>query len=441
MELTRVAKFPLMGAATAALRAKCRDSSAVRGLAILIDQVVASGTNFVTTVVLGRACLPEELGMYALGFSLVVMLMGIPRSLIWQPYTTFTPGMSDDECRRYTGSTLVHQAVLCVGMGVMISAAGAGMVSRGDAHGLGDVFVILGPAMALMLLREYVRRICFARLRDREALLIDIAVAVLQISGMVMLAISGALTAARAYLVIACAGAPVMAAWILANRRNMMLSRKGALDDWRKIWGFARWILAGALVTSFISAFSPWALSWFHGTSSAGVLAAGLSVVALINPLVLAYQNYLGPEAAFAYATRGVSGLCPLVTRATLAMAALAAVFTLGFAIWGEDALVVLYGGTYARYGDVVTALVLCEFAFLVTIPAVCGLLALGRGDILLRSNLVQLVLSLTIGLWCIQEFGPAGVGYGGLASGLGSGLWKWTAFRSLVRDLAEARS
>src|SRR2546429_36531 len=38
----------------------------------LIDQAVVSGTSFLTTILIGRWCGASELGIYALGFSLLV---------------------------------------------------------------------------------------------------------------------------------------------------------------------------------------------------------------------------------------------------------------------------------------------------------------------------------------------------------------------------------
>ena len=36
----------------------------------ILDQVVVSGTRFVTSIIVGRACGPHELGDYTLGFTL-----------------------------------------------------------------------------------------------------------------------------------------------------------------------------------------------------------------------------------------------------------------------------------------------------------------------------------------------------------------------------------
>ena len=94
------------------LREACGQKSR-RGVVItLADQVIVSATSFLTTICLGRNCLPDELGLYSIGFSLSVAILGLPKALVWTPYTTFLPPMSEEERRWYSGSTLAHQVIV-----------------------------------------------------------------------------------------------------------------------------------------------------------------------------------------------------------------------------------------------------------------------------------------------------------------------------------------
>ena len=434
-KLVQTTESPAIGGAFAAIWAKCTHPAAGRSFALMVDQGIASGTNFLTTLVIGRACLPEELGMYVLGFSLMVMSLRIPKALIWTPYVSFTPSMTDEERRQYSGSALFHLVLFAVVLAGLVSAVGVGLIPKGETGGLGRVLVVLGPAIALMLLREHARRVCFARLRTGDALLIDLVVAVLQTTGMLLLAYSGTLTAARAYVVIALASAPTVAVWIVANRDFLKFRRHRAIPDLAKNWRFARWLLASAILVGLIAMMEPWALSLMHGTVAAGVFAAALSIISLINPLVMGFQNFFGPQAAHVVAKEGLPGLHRVVIRSTLVIVGIAATFLLGVAIWSEDLLVFLYGAKYAGQGGVVTALVLPTMVEVVMLPTAAGFVALSRGDIMLKSHLIQLVLALTVGLWCIYQFGPAGVGYGASVSYSGAGLWSWFALQNLVKN------
>src|SRR5690349_5149908 len=60
--------------------------ASTRALA-LADQAVVSGTSFLTTAMIARWAPPDELGMYALGISLVVSWVAVQDTLVLLPYT------------------------------------------------------------------------------------------------------------------------------------------------------------------------------------------------------------------------------------------------------------------------------------------------------------------------------------------------------------------
>ena len=55
----------------------------------LMDHAVVSGTSFLTTILIGRWCGASELGVYSLGFSLLVSWGCVHQSLIALPYTIY----------------------------------------------------------------------------------------------------------------------------------------------------------------------------------------------------------------------------------------------------------------------------------------------------------------------------------------------------------------
>jgi hypothetical protein len=80
----------------------------------MADQAVASATNFLTGVIIARACSKEELGLYMLGFSLILLMTDFQTSLITTPYMVYAPRLKGRAHALYTGSTLIHQSTFCV---------------------------------------------------------------------------------------------------------------------------------------------------------------------------------------------------------------------------------------------------------------------------------------------------------------------------------------
>jgi len=112
-----------------------------------------------------------------MGFSLVLVLMGTCRALIWMPYTTRSPHLVGPRLARYTGSVTVHMAVFCLltGLGLAVAAAVTGLSAGGGQ--LSGLLAVLAVAAGLMLFREYIRRVYLARMQMSGALLLDIAMA------------------------------------------------------------------------------------------------------------------------------------------------------------------------------------------------------------------------------------------------------------------------
>ena len=81
------------------------EKSLHQGAVSLADQAVASATNFLTGVIIARACTKEELGLYMLGFSLISLMTDLQTSLITTPYMVYAPRLKGRAHALYTGST------------------------------------------------------------------------------------------------------------------------------------------------------------------------------------------------------------------------------------------------------------------------------------------------------------------------------------------------
>ena len=406
-----------------------------QGALTLADQAVTSGTNFLTTVILGRACLQHELGLYAMGFSLVVVLMGISRALIWMPYTTHSPHLAGPRLARYTGSVTAHMAVFCLltGLGLAVAAAVTGLWAGGGE--LSGLLAVLAVAAGLMLFREYIRRVYLARMHMSRALLLDIAMAALQLGGLGLLALGGLLSAQAAYWTIALACGSASAVWLLlVTRRHVQIRRRPVWVDWRRNWKFARWMFAAAVIAVAASGIYPWILALFHGTASVGTMTAAQGVVFLANPLMLGVSGFYGPFAAHTYARNGTESLSRTVWWGTVGLVAVMGLFCGLVSVWGGQLVQLLYGPQYAGQGGVVRALACAQLAEAAGIPVGFGLLALDRFDYTLKCAVIQLAVTLTLGLWCIERFGAAGVGYAALVGCLAAAALQWFAFRRIVR-------
>ena len=129
----------------------------------LVDQAVISATNMCTSIVIGRTCAKAELGLYASGLSLILLVTAIQSALIAVPYTISSPQIAAEEHAVYKGSTLLQQASLAVVS--MAVFAGAGMLALGGRSAeLRPILLTLAVVAGLICFRDFARRVSYAEL-------------------------------------------------------------------------------------------------------------------------------------------------------------------------------------------------------------------------------------------------------------------------------------
>ena len=78
----------------------------------LFDQAVVSGTSFVTSVMIGRLCSKEDLGVFYLALTIVYLARGLQEHLVSAPYVVYCQNHSGESRALYMGSSLLHQIAL-----------------------------------------------------------------------------------------------------------------------------------------------------------------------------------------------------------------------------------------------------------------------------------------------------------------------------------------
>ncbi|MHC1623664.1 MAG: lipopolysaccharide biosynthesis protein [Candidatus Methanospirareceae archaeon] len=402
---------------------KLMDRSSTRqGFIALTDQGVTSFTNFVTGIILARACGKEQLGLYVLGFSLVLLIMGIQDSLISSPFTVYSPRLTGVDFARYLGSTLIHQWALSALAMLGLSVAGLLLSSGFGPQQFAPVLWALVIAITFMLLREYARRVCFARLQMKAALILDSGVCVVQIGGLLLLSHLGVLSARQAYWVIAFACALAGIGWLIWIRKHYSVGLRRSRSDLTRNWSFGKWFIGGSL--AYIGAVQsyPWLLAIFHGPGSTGILAACLAIVSLANPFMMGMSNFFSPKMAHAY-TQGVAELHRVVVKAAILLAGCMGMFFLVILIFGDQFLILAYGGDYAGNRLTLAVLTLTVFIVALSTPFGYGLRAMDRPDVNFKSNSIQLGVTVTVGVWLVKAYGIPGVAFALLLGSLMGGV------------------
>lgn len=384
-----------------------------KGIIAVIDQGVVSATNFLSTVIIARACTKEEFGLYALCFTIILFITDLQGALILSPYTVYFPQTKQDGQRSYTGSTLIHQLALsALAMGFL--GIGTGMFSLGiGPKGLSSILGILVPLITFILLKEYCRKLSFAYLRITNALIIDLFSALTQICGLLFLALNGLLSTRGAYIVMGISCAIPSMIWLIMMRKRFKFQLYRVTEDLNLDWVFGRWLLAMGLVYMATNYVYPWLLSFFHGTIATAAFAAYAGIANLSAPMFQGVRNFLEPKAAYAFTHGRVRDLKEVLRQASYMLTLSMGLVCLILFIFGGRLVVLIYGDKYAGGGWVVFIISLSLFfsASGVAMGVAVGLWAIGKPIFNFVASLFSLAVTLILGVWAVKQFGPLGAG------------------------------
>jgi O-antigen/teichoic acid export membrane protein len=405
----------------------------------LVDQMVASATTFFTGVLIGRACLKEDFGFYMLGFSLLTFLLTLQSSLISTPYTVYIPRVSRNEAPRLTGSSLVQQFVFSISAALgLLVAAGLAWYSGGIR--MAWMLLALAVSVSFLLLRDFIRQVCFARLAVEQALVFDCVIAAGQLSALGALAAAGLLNAATAFAFLGLVCAAAACGWLWNFRSSIAVDVRCAARDFAAHWPSAKWLFASGVVWSVSMNLYAWIVAAFHGAASAGVWAAAIGVVTIVNPLMLGAQNFIGPRIMHAYADGGAPSLCRIVSTSSAGYAGILLMFSACMLIAGDALIRFIYGATYSGNGALVALLSLNLACNGLGFTFSRGLFALEQASIDFKVNFVALAAMISCGLLLTKTYGPAGAAIGQLTANGAATLFRAGAFYACARKHGASR-
>jgi O-antigen/teichoic acid export membrane protein len=371
----------------------------------ILDQAVVSGTNFVTSVIIGRLTSQEELGIYALALSVALFLRGIQCELVCSPYLVYCNRGRNDPA--FGGSAVVHFLILTALHTVFLCGLAAVLTLAGTS--IAVIGWVLAAVFPFLVLRELFRLLSLAHLRLKAMLALDLAVAGLQIGGLLLLGWLDLLNVGAAFAVIGTACATAGLGWLMVRRQPLRVVQANLVPDWRHNWGFARWSLASFLIGSPTPYLVPWVVASAWGEAATGLLAACVTLINCAGMYVTGVANFLTPQAARAFAHGGTPDLRRVLTRTSGLFLVTLGAFCLVIVLTGDLAARVVYGDRYAGTGPVLALLALALLVNSLGVTAGNGLWALAKPQANFAADLCTFAVTLSLLLALVPPFGVVG--------------------------------
>ncbi len=387
-------------------------ASARQGIRTLVDQAIVSGTRFTATIVIGRIAGVEELGLYAIGFSIIMVVNVVQESLLMSPYTILGRREKPQSRRRFAGSVFVLSLWLSLIAAPALALFGLLAATMG-VTATAWLSVTLAWVIPCVLLHNFARKMCFAHLRVGSALLLDLGVALVQLAGLAYLAWTVSLTAVTALGAMGTASALIGFVWLSSNRRDLAVRRKRILPQLSRNWRFGRWVLGTQQVVTLGASMILWLISALAGTAAAGIFAACSIVITAANPLSLGLGNLLEPKTAGAVATRRFDKLLGIVNGTTALMAVALGIYWTVLLVLGSDLIEWIFANPLLRdQGHLVVVLGTVVLLRGINLSRSVALRALGLPNRNFVASSLNLAMTLLTAYPLIDAYGALGGGY-----------------------------
>lgn len=394
-------------------------------------QGIVSATNFAILIILAHWARVEDVGFYALGYSILALAMVAQDSLVTRPYAIqmFKPP-GGPEAHAY--GTLVVAALMAVATGLVLAGASVIMRMSGAEPALTGVVLMLAAAAPLALTREFARRFSFANLQMHQALVLDVAASALIVALLLALALTGRLDAPMAFAAIGGAGSLCALVWFMARRSFFRAMPGAVMQTARQSWAFGKWLLASQITLQVQGYAAHWITALVAGVAATGVYSACLSIVSLSNPFLFGLFNLLTPKFVRILRDEGPRGLRREAFRDALVIGAIMGAFTLVLYLGGGFLLADLFPGKdFAGGTDVLSILALSSAVSALGAPATIALSASERGRAIAALSFGACVFGSAVVWLLLPRWGLPGAAFGMLATECLGTLARWALFLS----------
>ncbi len=405
-----------------------------------MNQAIFSLGNFSATVIIGRSAGATQLGIYSLSLSSVFITAAVQRALVSSPYTVQVQSINGPQQNSRRGSALV-QAIAIGFLLCLLLAIGADFLLSSDPDSRVTAWILAGAA-ASWGLRDFSRRILFADHRFGEAVVFDGIAVGLQIAALTYLVCKDQISAATALLAMVLSSGVVTICWLMLRRSIFEIRSSRLIPDFRASWRFGRWAALSEATFAGQDCAVQAILAASGGFAATGIFAACMSIVRLMNPLVQAIGNFIGPSSARSLHVGGIQKLTAGVGRISKWMVVAMLIYMAVIVAGGGMALVALYGTEYADQSSLLMVLALAAAVAALGMAPGKGISAMEQPQLNLLANALGFVVVLAGAWFSVESYHIAGVAYALLAGASVCSISKGILFRHFVsRQLSESKA
>jgi len=405
------------------------------------DQAVVSATSFLTLIMIARWTDANQLGAYAIGVSVLAVLLATQDSLITRPYAIQLYRPLGTPAEHAFSSLLLSFLLSAMGM-LVLSAAALALSAFGAPRESAEITWALAGTIPFVLIREFARRFSFAHFKMFQALMVDVVVAALNVVLLGWLGWAGQLSAVTAFGAVGVSCAIGAIGWLYLARSEFAFRVGQVRATLKQSWVLGKWLFSGQLALQTQGYMTYWLSMVIAGAAVTGIYAACTSIVAFANPLLFGFFNILIPKSVRALRIEGGAGLRRQAAWDSLLLAAVMSLFCVLILVVGEEVMEFLYpGAEFKGHGQILAVLAFASLAAAIGAPASIALASAERARAGANVTAATAVLNVILVWWLMTNWGLLGAAYALLISEVVGNLGRWIAFLVLVTGSSRRRS
>ena len=398
----------------------------------IADQLVVSGSNFATGIILVRGMGLEQFGVFTVAYALVLLANSVQLSFIASPMITLAGLCMDEEARmRYLRGMFGVQVKFCA-------------VATALTFIIAAIFLWLKPGFARLdqlpsfllclvfyLMQDWLRRYYFAVNKSFHSVWNDLISYLGQTIVLLGLMYVHRLTVNTAFLAIAVTSAIAFGAGAAIER--LRWSGDELKQSWARSRGISRDLAIANQLQWFVYQGAMLIGASVLGSEAAGSVRATQNVVGPVNVAYQAMENIVPLKASEEMRKGGITRVSRfLLLFSTKGFIALSIVF-LGISFFSREFLAFFYGHKVAVYAGILN-LQMLYFLLLWPLRQFSYLFrTIGETSAILTSSLAAAITSIVLIYPCIRSFQAMGImvaAVGGQIANLVFLFLAWNRFR-----------
>lgn len=326
------------------------------------DQAMVSGGNFILTVLLGRSLGPEGFGWYSLGWMVVLGISSLQQAFILTPLLSLFGREKRVTRENYLGALATLQLIFSSAIVLLIIP-----VFLWGHESIQDLVIPTAVASLGHQLYDFIRRGYLVRQTLPGVQRFDAFVLGLQIATFTLLILFAQLDPVNAlYAIGICYIIPSIHPFLLALKYSQHFHIKYILQNH---WEYGRWLGATALLQWFGGNFFILAGGALLGTTAMGAIRMAQTVIGVLNPFLLALDNFVPVRATKIYRDSGSPEMGKYLILISKKSSLIFFPILIGIVLFAPFFINLVFGPEYIPYAFVLRAFVLLYgFVFIGTI-------------------------------------------------------------------------